>query len=156
MCTVGNVNWSSPCWNSMEVPQESINSTTTWSNSPTSGYRSKGYEIILLKRYLHLRFHFSTIYNSQDRGKNKKKQLSFNRWMDKENMLEIYIGCCHSASKPCPAVCDPMDFSLSGVSVLGISQTKTLKWVAISSSRGSSWPRDWTCVSGIGRWVLYH
>ena len=26
-------------------------------------------------------------------------------------------------------------------------QVRTLKWVAISSSRGSSWPRDWTQVS---------
>ena len=34
-----------------------------------------------------------------------------------------------------------------------------LEWVAISFSRGSSRPRDWTCVSCIsciGRWILYH
>ena len=34
-----------------------------------------------------------------------------------------------------------------------------LEWVAISSSRGSSQPRDWThisWVSCIGRWILYH
>ena len=34
-----------------------------------------------------------------------------------------------------------------------------MEWVAISSSRGSSWPRDWThvsCVFCIGRWILYH
>ena len=34
-----------------------------------------------------------------------------------------------------------------------------LQWVAISSSKGSSWPRDWTSVScgfHIGRWILYH
>ena len=31
--------------------------------------------------------------------------------------------------------------------------------VAISCSRGSSWPRDWihvSCISCIGRWILYH
>ena len=28
--------------------------------------------------------------------------------------------------------------------------------VAISFSRGSSWPRDWTLVSCNGRWILYH
>ena len=28
--------------------------------------------------------------------------------------------------------------------------------VAISSSRGSSWSRDWTQVCCIGRWILYH
>ena len=35
------------------------------------------------------------------------------------------------------------------LSVHGISQVKILKWVAISFSRGSSWPRDLTCVSRI-------
>ena len=29
-------------------------------------------------------------------------------------------------------------------------------WSAISFSRGSSWPKDWTWVSCIGRWILYH
>ena len=52
--------------------------------------------------------------------------------------------------------CDPMDCSLSGSSVHGISQTRILEWVAISFTRGSSQLRDWTCVSCIGRWILYH
>ena len=30
---------------------------------------------------------------------------------------------------------------------LGILQAKVLEWVAMPSSRGSSWPRDWTCIS---------
>ena len=29
----------------------------------------------------------------------------------------------------------------------GILQARTLEWVATSFSRGSYWPRDWTCVS---------
>ena len=33
---------------------------------------------------------------------------------------------------------------------------RILEWVAISFFRGSSWPRDWTCISCIGRWILYH
>ena len=49
-----------------------------------------------------------------------------------------------------------MDCSPPGSSVYWTSQAKTLEWVAISSSRGSSWPRDWTCISCIGRRVLYH
>ena len=36
-----------------------------------------------------------------------------------------------------------MACSLPGSSVLGISQARILKWVAISSSRGSSQPRYW-------------
>ena len=34
-----------------------------------------------------------------------------------------------------------------GSSVLGISQGRTMEWVAISFSRGSSWLRDGTCIS---------
>ena len=43
--------------------------------------------------------------------------------------------------------CDPMDCSPLGSSVNGILQARILEWVAIPFSRGSSWPRDWTCVS---------
>ena len=43
--------------------------------------------------------------------------------------------------------CDSMDCSPPGSSVHGIFQAKILEWIAISFSRGSSWPRDWTCVS---------
>ena len=41
-------------------------------------------------------------------------------------------------------------------SVLGILQARILEWVAISFSRGSSWPKDRTCVSCISRGILYH
>ena len=42
-----------------------------------------------------------------------------------------------------------VDCNLSGFSVHGILQAKILEWVAISSTRESSWPRDQTCVSYI-------
>ena len=37
----------------------------------------------------------------------------------------------------------------------GIFQARILEWVAISSSRGTSWPRDPSHLSWVGRWVLY-
>ena len=46
-------------------------------------------------------------------------------------------------------LCNPMDCSLSGLSIHRILQAKVLEWVAISFSRGSSQPRDWTWVSCI-------
>ena len=55
--------------------------------------------------------------------------------------------------------CDPMDCSLPDSSVHGILQARTLEWVAISSSRGSSRPRGRThisCSFCLGRQVLYH
>jgi len=44
---------------------------------------------------------------------------------------------------------NPMDCSLPGSSVYGILQARVLEWIAISSSRRSLWPRDWTCISCI-------
>ena len=41
------------------------------------------------------------------------------------------------------------DGLLPGSSAHRILQTRILEWVAISFSRGSSWPRDWTWVSCI-------
>ena len=41
-----------------------------------------------------------------------------------------------------PAPYDPLDFNPPGSSVYDIFQARTLKWVAIPFSRGSSQPRD--------------
>ena len=68
------------------------------------------------------------------------------------------IVCMCLCPQSCLTLCDPMDYSLPGSSVHGISQARRLEWVAISSSRGSSWPRDWnhvSCVSCTGRRILY-
>ena len=45
--------------------------------------------------------------------------------------------------------CNPMDCSPQGSSVHRSLLARILAWVAISSSRGSSWPRDWTLVSSV-------
>ena len=52
-------------------------------------------------------------------------------------------------AQSCPTLCNPMDCSLSGSSVHRIFQARILEWVAISFSRRSSQPRDWTQVSCI-------
>ena len=44
-------------------------------------------------------------------------------------------------------LCDPVDCSPPGSSVHGTVQARIQEWVAISFSRGSSWPRDPTQVS---------
>ena len=43
----------------------------------------------------------------------------------------------------------PLGCSPAGSSVHGILQARTLEWVAISFSRGSSQPRDWTWATYI-------
>ena len=48
----------------------------------------------------------------------------------------------------CPTPCNPMGCSLPG-SFHEIPQARTLEWVAMPSSKGSSRFRDQTCVSGL-------
>ena len=68
--------------------------------------------------------------------------------------------CVPAQSFSCVCLfCDSVDCSPPVSSVHGIILARILEWVAISSDRGSSWPRDWTlisCVSCIGKYVLYH
>ena len=49
----------------------------------------------------------------------------------------------------CLTLCNPMDCSPPGSSILGILQAKILEWVAMTFSRGSSQHRDRTWVSHI-------
>ena len=53
---------------------------------------------------------------------------------------------CGSDTQSCPTLCDLMDYSPPGSSVREILQARMLEWVAIPFSRGSSHPRDQTCV----------
>ena len=48
--------------------------------------------------------------------------------------------CAYEHAQSCLTLCTPMDCRLPGSSV-------QLEWVAMPSSRGSSQPRDWTCIS---------
>ena len=56
-------------------------------------------------------------------------------------------GRVSEVAQLCPTLCDPVDCSPPGSSIHGIFQARVLGWVAISFSRGSSWPRARTCVS---------
>ena len=77
--------------------------------------------------------------------------------------------CCHCLLRvvgmllllhcfSCVQLCNPMDCSPPVSSVHGIFQVRILEWVAISSSRGSSQPKEQTlvsCISCIGRRILH-
>ena len=58
----------------------------------------------------------------------------------KMEILQPTSSCVHAQS--CPTLCHSMDCSSLPGSVHGILQARILGWVAISSSRGSSQPRD--------------
>ena len=57
--------------------------------------------------------------------------------------------------KPCLTLAIPWTVARQGSSVHRIFQARILKWVAISLSRGSSWPRDWTQVSCLADSLLH-
>ena len=67
----------------------------------------------------------------------------------------LQLTCCTSllwtseVAQSCLTLWDPMDCSLPGASIHGIFQERVMEWVAISFSRVSSRPRDWTQVSNI-------
>ena len=54
-----------------------------------------------------------------------------------------------SVTQSWPTLCDRRDYSPPGSSVLDIFQARILEWIAISSSRRSSQPRDQTRISCI-------
>ena len=69
------------------------------------------------------------------------------------------VLCCAKLLWSCQILCESMDCNPPGSSVHGILQARILEWIAMPSSRGSSWPRDGTWVpyvSSIGRQILYH
>ena len=57
------------------------------------------------------------------------------------------VGMLAKSLQPCSTLCNPMDCSLPGSFVHEILQASILEWVAMPSSRGSSWPRDRTRVA---------
>ena len=68
------------------------------------------------------------------------------------NSNSLFSACLvwvSEVAQSCPTLCDTMDCSLPGFSVHGIFQAIVPEWIAISFSRGSSQPRDWTRVSWI-------
>ena len=68
--------------------------------------------------------------------------------------MDSFYWCL--VTKLCLTLCYFMDCSSSGISVRGILQARILEWVARSFSMESSQLRDWTCISGIGKQILYH
>ena len=86
-------------------------------------------------------------YFSPTKGRHARQD-----WSEDWILLLAYVCVCvcvcvYSVTQLCLTLCDPMDCSPPRSSVRGILQARTLEWVAISSSRGSSWPRDRTRVS---------
>ena len=94
----------------------------------------------------------------------------FKTWEKKKNLLRklctSMCRCAHThvhthtqqwnATLVQSLSCDPRNYSPPDSSVHGTSQARILGWVAMTLSRGSSWPRDRTLVSCIDSWIIDH
>ena len=81
------------------------------------------------------------------------KQFPWSNIKEWSSHLFLYIHLCVQAKllQSCMTLWDLRNCNLPGSSVHGILQETILEWVAVSSSRGSSRPRDRTqvsCISG--------
>ena len=71
-------------------------------------------------------------------------------WCNVNQFNHGQVCVCAKSLQSCPTVCDPMDYIACQVPLsMGVLQARILEWVAMPSSRGSSWSRDLTQVSHI-------
>ena len=103
----------------------------------------------------------SCLGNPMDRGTWRatvhgvaKSWTRLSNWTHTHTSLTYQLS---SVAQSCPTVCDPMECRPPGSSIQGIFQARILERVAMPSSRGSFWPRDWTLVSCIagGFFILW-
>ena len=79
----------------------------------------------------------------------------FNSIFSSIPLISLACACVQS----CLSLCEPMNCSLPGSSVHGIFQARGLEQLVVSYSRGLSQPKEQTdisCVSCVGRQILYH
>ena len=68
---------------------------------------------------------------------------------DEPTLKCVFLKECVSVCTVVSDSCDPINHSPPDSSVHEIFQARILEWVAISSSRGSFWIRDQTCISSV-------
>ena len=73
-------------------------------------------------------------------------------WVQFSSVTQLCPTLC---TQSCLTLCYPMDCSLPVSSAHGIFQARILSGLPFPSLRGSSRPRDQTCISCIGRQILY-
>ena len=106
-------------------------------------------ELISLSDNLLNSWYISPLNKQTIHFKMSKRTLFPKRKCSGQQEHEKMFSIVSEVAQLCQTLCDPTDCSLPGSSVHGIFQAIVLEWVAISFSRGSSQPRDWTWVSRI-------
>ena len=84
--------------------------------------------------------------------------IQFQGYLNFDSLIneKQHLWCVCVYTQSCSTLCSPMDCSLPGSSVHGISQERILDQVAISSCRGFSWPQGSNLCLLYGRWILYY
>ena len=100
-------------------------------------YKSRGFVFICSFNFIYLYFYWSKV----------GLRCCVRLWYT-ANWFSVYICVCVCMCvQSCLTLCDPVDCYLPGSSVHGISQKRTLEWIAVSYSRGLSRPRDQSHIS---------
>ena len=80
-----------------------------------------------------------------------QRRKSWSQWecgkLFNENMKKIFRKHAHPQSLSRVCLCNPMDYNPPGSTVHGILQARILEWAALTSSRGTSGPRNQTHIS---------
>ena len=138
-------------WNQMQGREGVLPPATWWNLNETSlwmGWPTGAKKVILLWRYLYklqlqpfclIPLFLSPCFLVLCSVFKELRALSM-WWIYGVNLLnsKVLICCFAYSLSHVQLFCYPMDCSLPGSSVHGILQARTLEWVAISSSRGSS------------------
>ena len=127
---------------------------------PTGFSRDREGDLLLLSLIIFHRLLWSTQSKALTRSINQMFFWNSVAFYMIQQMLAIWshnFRCvCAKLFQSCSTLCDPMDYNPPGSSVHGILQARILEWVAMSSSRGSSQPRDWTWISCIAGGFFTH
>ena len=67
----------------------------------------------------------------------------------RDNPLYLIVTLCVLSCFSCVRLFAVLNCRPPGSSVQGILHARVLEWVIIPFSRGSSQPRDWTCISSV-------
>ena len=129
-----------PAWFCSRCPPEAqegveVHGTAVW---------AAGGQVVLEVQRVHWACHLC--------GAEKVELRDPSQWGRRHTMADRGTGECSTGTSVCPTLCDPVDSSLPGSSVRAVLQARIPEWVVLSSSRGSSQPRDGTWVSWCHPW----
>ena len=113
------------------------------------------YSSLLFLPFALFKFFLNTVIRLHNIDKKSGSLSQKELCRDLKHVYDLYwLYFCHAVTsvmsdslQHLPHNPGPMDCSPPGSSVHGILQARILEWVAIPSSRESSWCRDWTLIS---------